>query len=240
MSGIKPTHAMMALALLVASAGLASPPATKSPPPPSPSDAQAKRVGDAYPFDVCPISGKKLGGMGDPVVKVYDGREVRFCCGMCPAKFEKDVTASLATLDEKIVKDQAPLYPLTTSVVSDKSLSEKPVQFVYGNRLVRLADESEKAAFMKNSKKYFESLDKAVIAKQSKDYPLTKCPVSGEDLGGDMGKPKDLVLAGRLVRLCCGDCVKDIEKDPAKYVKLVDDARSKASAKPGVKPEAKP
>jgi hypothetical protein len=69
--------------------------------------------------------------------------------------------------------------------------------------------------------------------KPAKDtYPLTTCVVSGEKLGGDMGKPvifiyKDPKIKndpGREVRFCCPDCVKDFKKDPAKYLKKIDDA----------------
>ena len=123
------------------------------------------RIGDPYPLDTCPITGKKLGAMGDPVTKLYDGREVRFCCPACPPKFEKDLKASVATLDEKIVKDQATLYPLKTSVVTGKDLPAKPYEFVYGNRLIRVGAESEKADFIKDAKKHLATLDKAVDRK---------------------------------------------------------------------------
>ena len=70
-------------------------------------------------------------------------------------------------------------------------------------------------------------------AKPAKDtYPLTTCVVSGEKLGGDMGKPVIIIYKdpkikndpGREVRFCCPDCVKDFKKDPAKYLKRIDDA----------------
>lgn len=201
----------------------AAPPATTS------KDA---RVGDAYPFDTCPTTGKKLGSMGDPVTKLYEGREVRFCCPACPPKFEQELAANLAKLDEKIIKDQSPIYPLGTSVVSGKPLPEHPVQFVHGNRLIRVVDESEKTTFSNHVKTYLEALDKAVIEKQGKDYAVTKCPVSGDGLGGDMGNPVDIVVAGRLIRLCCNDCKKDVDEDPAKFIALAD-AAAKAKAKPG-------
>ncbi|MEO6596749.1 MAG: hypothetical protein ABIP94_18535 [Planctomycetota bacterium] len=183
------------------------------------------RVGDAYPFDTCPISGKKLGAMGDPVVKLYDGREVRYCCGGCTGKFEKDLPASLAKLDEKVIKDQMALYPLKTSVVTGKDLPDQPMDFAFGNRLIRVGSEKEKVEFQKSSAKFLALLDAAVIAEQGKAYALTACPASGEEYGGDMGKPVDLVVAGRLVRLCCKDCKKDVEKDPAKFIAKVDAAR---------------
>lgn len=184
-----------------------------------------ERVGDPYPFDTCPISGEKLGSMGEPFVKMYEGREVRFCCDGCPPRFEKDLAASMAKLDEKVVKDQTPLYPLKTSIVTGKDLPAKPYDFVYGNRLIRLGVEAEKAEFLKDPKRYIAELDKAVVAEQGRDYPLTKCPVSGEAYGGDMGEPVDMVYAGRLIRVCCKMCKKDIEKDPAKFIAMADAAR---------------
>jgi hypothetical protein len=44
----------------------------------------------AYTLDTCVVSGEKLGSMGDPVVKVYDGQQVKFCCNSCVKDFEKD------------------------------------------------------------------------------------------------------------------------------------------------------
>lgn len=192
-----------------------------------PADAAkaAARVGDPYPFDTCPISGEKLGSMGEPFVKMYEGREVRFCCDGCPPRFEKDLAASMAKLDEKVVKDQTPLYPLKTSIVTGNDLPAKPYDFVYGNRLIRLGADAEKAEFLKDPKRYIAELDKAVVAEQGKNYPLTKCPVSGEAYGGDMGEPVDMVYAGRLIRVCCKMCKKDIEKDPAKFIAMADAAR---------------
>jgi hypothetical protein len=184
-----------------------------------------QRVGDPYPLDTCPISGKKLGSMGDPVVKVYDGREVRFCCPSCPEKFEKDQAANVAKIDERIIRDQGPLYPLRTSIVTGKDLPAKPYELVYGNRLVRLGAEGEKADFLKDPKKHLAALDTAVVEQQGKHYPLKACPVSKDEYGGDMGKPVDMVVGGRLIRLCCKDCKKDIEADPAKFIAMVDAAR---------------
>ena len=86
------------------------------------------RVGDPYPLATCPISGGKLGSMGEPVVKLYDGREVRFCCNGCPPKFEKTLAKAASKLDEAIIKDQALFYPLTTSVVTGKALPAAPAK----------------------------------------------------------------------------------------------------------------
>ena len=186
-----------------------------------------KPKADPYTLGTCPISGGKLGSMGDPVVKVYDGREVRFCCNSCPPKFEKDLAKSMAALDAAIIKDQGPIYPLKTSVVTGKDLPAKPFEFVHGNRLIRLGAEAEKADFLKDTAKHLKTLDEAVIAAQGKDYPLTTCPISGGKLGS-MGAPVDMVIGGRLVRLCCKDCRKDVEKDPVKTLAFIEAARKDA------------
>jgi YHS domain-containing protein len=58
-------------------------------------------------------------------------------------------------------------------------------------------------------------------------YPLTTCVVSGEKLG-EMGKPYVFNYEGREVQFCCKGCVKDFKKDPAKYLKKLDDAEKAA------------
>ncbi len=75
--------------------------------------------------------------------------------------------------------------------------------------------------------------DAAWLAKAKADYPLKTCVVSDDEFGGSMGKAIDYVYqqAGqpdRLVRFCCKDCRKDFNKEPAKYLKLIDEAAAKA------------
>jgi len=43
-----------------------------------------------YNLSTCIVSGEKLGEMGDPVVTVYQGQEIKFCCKSCVPKFEKN------------------------------------------------------------------------------------------------------------------------------------------------------
>jgi len=64
--------------------------------------------------------------------------------------------------------------------------------------------------------------------KDAKPYPLTTCVVSGEKLG-EMGKPYKFTHEGREIQLCCKSCLKDFKKDPAKYVKKLDEAEAKTA-----------
>lgn len=65
-------------------------------------------------------------------------------------------------------------------------------------------------------------------AETTSAYPLDTCVVSGEKLG-EMGKPIDYLYKeegkpDRLVRLCCKMCIGKFKADPAKYLKLIDEA----------------
>lgn len=59
-----------------------------------------------------------------------------------------------------------------------------------------------------------------------KPYPLDTCLVSGEKLGGEHGKPFVFVHDGQEIKLCCRSCQKDFKKDPAKYLKKLQDAEA--------------
>lgn len=66
------------------------------------------------------------------------------------------------------------------------------------------------------------------IADNTSAYPLDTCVVSGEKLG-EMGKPIDYIhkeegKPDRLVRFCCKMCIGKFKKEPAKYLKLIDEA----------------
>ena len=43
----------------------------------------------------CPVSGEKLGEMGNPYVFVYQGQEVKLCCSGCKKDFDKDLAKYL-------------------------------------------------------------------------------------------------------------------------------------------------
>ena len=56
---------------------------------------------------------------------------------------------------------------------------------------------------------------------------LATCPVSGDKLG-EMDKPYVFVYQGQEVKLCCPNCRKDFDKDPAQYLKKIRSADEKA------------
>ena len=80
--------------------------------------------------------------------------------------------------------------------------------------------------------------DATWLAKARADYPMTTCAVSGDKLeGGDMGKPQEFLYKetgkpDQFVRFCCKDCIKDFNKEPVKYLKMIHEA-SEAKEKTG-------
>jgi YHS domain-containing protein len=126
--------------------------------------APASAAAVPYPLDKCIISGEKLGGMGEPVVKVYDGREVKFCCNGCVKTFEKDEAKYFKKIDEAIVAEQKPTYPLSTCVVTGEKLDGgemTPVDYVYKNQLVRFCCKNCIKTFEKDPDKYLSKLHAA-------------------------------------------------------------------------------
>ena len=58
--------------------------------------------------------------------------------------------------------------------------------------------------------------------KKAKPYPLAKCVVSDEKFEGSDMKPHEFVYKGQTIKLCCKNCLKDFNKEPAKYLKKLD------------------
>jgi hypothetical protein len=198
------------------------------------------RVGDPYALPTCAKCESKFDLAKPQVVRVDDGRELRFCSEKCAEEVKSARRSITESVDRKTADDQRPLYPLKTSVISGKDLPEKPYEFVYGNRLIRLVDVAEKAEFQKEPKRHLATLDAAAVQQQLKDYPLTKCVGTGNDLNADPEmEPANIVVAGRLMRLCCKGCRKHVEKEPAKIVAEVDQARA-AKARESSTSEAGP
>ncbi len=119
-------------------------------------------------------------------------------------------------------------YPLNTCVVSGEKLGGdmgEPYVFTQDGREIKLCCKDCLKDFKKDPKKFEAKLDAAEKqAKKDHPYPLNTCVVSGEKLGGDMGEPVVFVADGREVKLCCRDCLKDFNKDRAKYMKKIVDA----------------
>ena len=129
--------------------------------------------------------------------------------------------AGLAADAKANTKEQkAKPYPLETCVVSGEKLGGdmgEPYVFTYEGREIKLCCKSCKKDFDKDPAKFVAKVDEA--AKKVKPDKLTTCVVSGEKLGDDAYV---FITKGQEVKLCCKDCLKEFNKDSAKYLKKIE------------------
>lgn len=177
----------------------------------------------------CPLMGREISAE-HPITRELDGREVRFCCARCAGKFDADPEGTMAKIDEKLIADQLPYYPLTTCLVmQDEELpDEGAINVIYKNRLVRFCCDHCVEEFNADPEAYLHTLDAAVAEAQGEHYPLTDCVVAGHAVA-DGEHPTEVVVGGRLIRLCCEDCLQELTRNPAPYVKAVDEAWAAAA-----------
>lgn len=71
-----------------------------------------------------------------------------------------------------------------------------------------------------------------------KPYPLKTCLVSGEKLG-EMGTPYVFIHQGREIKFCCKGCLKDFNKETAKYIKKLEAAEKAAKEGPAAKSDSR-
>ena len=61
--------------------------------------AKAADLVKSYPLTTCVVSHDSLGGMGETVDAMYDGRLIRFCCKGCVKSFNKNPEKYLKEID---------------------------------------------------------------------------------------------------------------------------------------------
>lgn len=185
-------------------AGSAKPAAAPTAKSADSSDAQA----------MCPVSGKPI---DKKFSTKFEGKPVYFCCEKCKPAFEKDPTKY-----EAAVKAQwAAMAPLAIQVKcpgTDKKINAKiSVEGDHGP--VYFCCPSCKAAWEKDSSK--------MKAKLADCYTYqTMCPVMGEEIDPSAS----IERGGKTIYLCCNDCVKEFDKDPAKFTANVDQQIKKNKA----------
>ena len=195
---------------------------------PATQPAPPKFNGDPYLLSTDPVTGGPLGDK--PIIYQHEERELRFTDQKSLDAFKADPAKYLPKVDQQMIQQQLPFYPLESCMITGDKLGGamgKPVDLIYQNRLVRFCCPDCVKDFNKDPDKFVTKLNEAVIARQAPGYPMTACMVSGDKLGGDMGKPVEVVAGNRLVRFCCSDCLKDFNNKPAKYLKMIDDAAQK-------------
>ncbi|HYE78256.1 MAG TPA: hypothetical protein VEI97_09735 [bacterium] len=106
-------------------------------------------------------------------------------------------------------------YPVSTCPVTGETLA--PDHFhrfeVDGREVVTCCPGCE-TRFREDLTTFTANLDTMITEQQSEAYPLTTCPVAGEELGE---KASSLIVNNYLVKVCCAGCGNKVKADPAKY-----------------------
>lgn len=230
----------------IASAGQTRPgwpvPSAAFPPPPlqSPPFEGPKAYGlevppdlrhkmDRFVLDHCPLCATRLGTRGETVVVSLDGREVRLCSGHCHQRLDADPDAARLRIDAVQVADQAPHYPTLDSLLDGRPLGDAAIDFIWGNRHFRARDEAEKQAILADPLPPLRALDRAVVRAQRPGYGMPDtCPVQGQILENEA--KIDIVVANRMIRVCCERCGRMVREHPAQYLSMVEYANRAAAA----------
>jgi hypothetical protein len=116
-------------------------------------------------------------------------------------------------------------YPLTTCAISGEDLlvTGEPVTVLHEGRELKFCCADCAGQLKTDPEAAIKKIDAAIVKQQMPFYPLKTCVVGGEELGS-MGKPVDLVLDNRLVRLCCANCVDELNKNKEQYIEKLNAA----------------
>jgi len=103
---------------------------------------------ESYPWTTCPISGQKLGSMGDPYSIELEGLTVRLCCDGCEKKARARAAEITADLRKAVIERDSRDYPLEECLTCGMHLKDgRGLDMVHGSTMVRLCGEMCRVSF---------------------------------------------------------------------------------------------
>ena len=200
---------------------------------------------------ICPVSGKPLGSMGDPVALDVNGQRVFVCCGGCvnavksdPAKYaagRPQITVATSTAaDAKAIAEQKvcpvmdePLGGMGTPI--KVTVGDKPIYLCCKGCIKKVQAEPAKyLAMVYGDQKGTEEVGSAVAAASALNISVTSSTQADavliarqkvcpvmDEPLGSMGNPIKVMVGDKPIFLCCKGCIKKVKADPAKYLLMV-------------------
>ncbi|QEG01490.1 Archaeal TRASH domain protein [Stieleria maiorica] len=206
---------------------------------------------------ICPVSGKPLGSMGQPVAVDVNGQTVYACCGGCVNAIKSDPAKYAAgrpqiTVATSTAADAAAIAAQKVCPVMDEPLGGMgtPIKVMVGDKPIYLcckgcikkvqAEPAKYLAMVYGNQPRSNSIAAAgeqarpgVFKVTAADAPFVaaqkKCPVMDEPLNA-MGGPYRVNANGKAIYICCPGCAKKIAAEPQKYLDVL--------ARQGVNPPA--
>lgn len=201
--------------------------------------------------EICPVSGKPLGSMGEPVAVGVEGQTLYVCCAGCvdainadPAKYatgRPEITVSESTaVDAPMIAKQG------KCPVMDQSLGNmgKPVKVVVGERPIFLCCkgcvkkvQAEPGKYLTMVHGHQNEAQPQVAARagdeQGRPEALKATAADAPFVAAQkrcpvmdepldaMGGPYRVNADGRAIYICCPGCAKKIAAEPQKYLALL-------------------
>lgn len=172
-----------------------------------------------YPFTTCLACNKML--PVKPVEYIKSGRLFRLDVVACQAAVDANLAAYTKKIEDAVIVQQKPTYPLLTSALSGKTLGPTTIEKVFGTRLIRLAEPTEVPIFDADPTVTITKLNKAYIDAQLPTYPYKKDPVNKEDLATftAAGKtPVKYLWGNKLILFTSSTSATEFEKTPEVYL----------------------
>jgi hypothetical protein len=119
---------------------------------------KAEKPPKPYPLDTCPVSGEKLGSMGEPVVFVHQNQEIQLCCKGCRKDFDNGATKFMSKIEEANKKVKP--YKQDTCLYSGEPLGAKPRVVVFQFQEVKFCCRDCEKEFRKDPKPHLAKLAK--------------------------------------------------------------------------------
>ncbi len=196
---------------------------------------------------ICPVSGKPLGSMGDPVAIDVNEQKLYVCCAGCvnavhsdPAKYaagRPKITVTTAT-----EADAAGIASQKVCPVMDEPLGGMgtPIKVLVGDKPIYLCCKGCIKKIQAEPAKYLamvygngnqpsvaagtEQVREGIFKVGSADAPFIatqkKCPVMDKPLDA-MGGPYKVNAAGKAIYICCPGCAKKIAAEPQKWLAVL-------------------
>lgn len=176
---------------------------------------------------ICPVSGKKLGSMGDPV-KVKLGDEISFlCCKGCLGKAAKSEHWNVIQKNLAAAQKTCPIMNKPVDATMKSTVVNNQRIFVCCPPCIEKIKKDSDSAIAKVNSNY-----KAFVAAQANgDSDALQvaaqeiCPVSGSKLGS-MGEPVKVKVGKEHVFVCCKACLS--KKIDLKHWKTIQENLAKA------------
>ena len=189
-------------------------------------DKYIKKLEDAgVTLEKTPVAQTTCPVTGDPIDKQYfvdyNGKRVYFCCANCPAEFSKDPDKYIKKLEEAgVTLDKTPVAQTTCPVTGDPI--DKQYFADYNGKRVYFCCANCPADFSKDPDKYVKKLEDAGVTLDKTpvvEKPQTMCPIMDRPINKKIFADYE----GKRVYFCCRVCQNRFKRDPAKWVKQLED-----------------